>query len=169
MFLSDVWCYCLVSYCITGHRLRLHQYLATFLHPLVCPPLLCCLPTSVLTPLFVSFPSVAFSRGAFSRNIWVSQLWWIKTMCACLCVCDILQHCVYTCVCVWYVFDILKQCVCCIHLRQPFCTGYKSPSVSASHPGNLTGDATVQRQDAGCVCVFQGVCGEATSYYMLIM
>lgn len=67
----------------------------------------------------------------------------------CVCVCDELWHYVFSCVCVWYVFDILKQCVSCIHLKQPFCACYKSASASPSHPGSLTGHATASRHCGG--------------------
>lgn len=141
---------------VTQQSIRLHHSLSSSIHPLLCPSPSDVCPLSY-SSVCVSFLSFASSRCAFSSNIWVGQRWWIKTRRVCLCACDVLQ------LCVWCVFDILKQCVCCIHLRQPISACYKSPSVSASHPGSLTGDAVLRRRG---VCTRVTVCaGEATSYY----
>lgn len=106
----------------------------------------------LLKSLLCLWPSHHFSGYTYSSNIWVGQTWWIKTMCVCT------RMIYYTAVYVWYVFDILKQCVWCIHLRQPFGGCYKSPSAAQSHPGNLTGDVTAQHQGCVCVCVFPRLC-----------
>lgn len=130
------------------HHMALNDYIIIhqgFLHPLFV--ILFCSYSSVYVSFLPSFCLLS-AHIAFSSNIWVSQLWWIK-MCVQVCVWCISA----VCDCVWYVFDILKQRVYCIHLMQPSCICYKSPSGSSSLPGNLTRDATRGHSVFVWVCV----------------
>lgn len=100
VFLTELWFYWSVLYCVVRHKIMAHHYLISSCHPLSCLPLLRCLPASLVTPLFLCpFSTFGSSCTAFSSNIRVSQLWWIKTiwvrvrvlLCGayvCMCVCE---------------------------------------------------------------------------------
>lgn len=105
IFFSDVWFYWSLSYCVTWHKIMAHHYFISSRHPLSCPPLLRCLPASLVTPLFLCpFSTFGSSRTAFSSNIRVSQLWWIKTIWVRMHVlqCSV-RACVCACASVWYI------------------------------------------------------------------